>query len=93
MAVLLLDILHIILSAIPFGLPEQLTNSFIFFGNYLSYANGFVDIPGTLAALVFFIKFLEAFFTFKAVMWLYNKLRPGSAGANEHMPLQVKSKK
>lgn len=93
LAWIVLEIIHGVLSIIPFSLPAQVQTSINFFAGYLAYANGIIDIPGTLAALQFLLDFMLAWFAFKVAMLIFHWVGTRSAHHSQALPGQAKTTK
>lgn len=87
---LILTLLHGLLSAIPISLPPQIGASIYYFAGYVRYLGGIIDIPGVFAAFGFLLNFLVAWFTFKAIMWIYHIIMARKTPDNQALPAQQK---
>lgn len=72
-------------------LPVQFLNSIEFFTGYLKYANGIIDLAGMMQAIIWFLVFIGAWFTFKSVVWLWSFLFHG-AHKDQALPAANKNK-
>lgn len=86
-----LTIIHGVLSAIPIGVPAQVSAAVVYFGGYLHYMDGYIDIVGVFAALSFLLNFLMGWFAFKVVLWTYHLIAARSVHQNQALPAQTKS--
>lgn len=87
---LVLKILGGVLSAIPLAVPSNVQQSFTYFAGYLAYAGGIIDITGVFSAFTFLLNFMIAWFTFKAIMWIYHTVFARRAHEKQALPAQTK---
>ena len=87
---LLAKLLHGVLAAIPLSVPPQIESSMNYFGSYLGYAGGLVDIPGIVAAFTFLLNFMIAWFTFKLILWAYHLIMSRRVHEKQALPTQAK---
>lgn len=88
--VLILAVIHGVLSAIPISFPPNIQASMTYFGSYIGYAGGYIDISGVFAAFTFLCDFLMAWFAFKAFLMLYHMIFARSVHDSHALPAQNK---
>jgi hypothetical protein len=86
---LLLGVVADGLAIIPLAIPTNFKDSVAYFAGYLNYAGGLIDIPGVMAALLFFVNFMIAWYTFKVILWVWHLLFTAKQG----QPIAAQEKK
>ena len=87
-----LVVIHFLLSAIPIHTPPQVTSSVAYFGSYLGYAGGIIDMPGTMTAFQYLLDFMMAWFTFKVILWAYHLIAAKGVHEKQALPAQNKGR-
>jgi hypothetical protein len=83
-------VIHNMLKLIPLHIPPRVGISVAYFGGFVRYAAGIVDIPGVFGAFGFLLDFMVAWFTFKAIMWIFHLIASRSTPEGQAMPTQKK---
>lgn len=69
---LISEFLVAILGTIPIVIPAQISSALAFFFGYLKYLGGIINFADIIPAMIFYLNFIVAWFTFRLFMWAWH---------------------
>jgi hypothetical protein len=69
-----LALLSGLLGAISFIIPAQFQAGIFYITSYFNILSGVINLPELIGAMIFFLTFLQAWFGFLGLLWVFGKM-------------------